>query len=103
LAQPDRAGKSHGEETVINWIDVMIAREMRKDQLARAQKARLLRQIRGVRPPARLRYRLWMAHLGDRLETWGQHLKARYADPPISWPVQPECQWMERDSGRCMC
>ena len=100
-------GKSHGEEIVINWIDVMIAREQRKDQLARAQKARLLRHVRAGRcaQEARFRagYRRWMTHLGDRLMTWGQLLKARYADTPIAWPVQPECQWVERDSGRCMC
>jgi hypothetical protein len=95
--------KPHGEEIVINWIDLMVAREMRRDQLAYAEKARLIRQIRGSRPLARTRYRLWMAHLGDRLETWGRLLKARYADTPIAWPAQPECPWMERDPGRCVC
>ena len=100
-------GKSYGEKIVINWIDEMVAREMRRDQLADAERARLIRQIRGYRraqrAPFRVRYRLWMSHLGDRLETWGRLLKARYADTPIAWPAQPGCPCIEGGSGRCMC
>ena len=101
--RPTAPGKSHGVNVVINWIDVMVAREQRKDQLARARRERLLRHVQASGPPARVRYRRWMAHLGDRLVAWGQLLRSRYADTPIAWPVGSECRWMDGDSGRCLC
>jgi hypothetical protein len=81
---------------LINWIDVMVAQQMRKDALARAEKERLVRQAlggraQGHRPWARERYRLWMAQLGDRLMVWGQRLKARYAPSDLADTVS--CAW----------
>lgn len=87
---------------MINWIDVMVVKEMRKDELARAAKARLIRQIRGQKPVGRMWYRRWLAHLGDRLITWGQCLKARYMTEQITWNA-PEYYNLEGSSDCCIC
>ena len=87
---------------MINWIDVMVARQMREDALAHAEKERLVRQVQGRRPWPRERYRLRMAQLGDRLIAWGQRLKARYAVEQIAWNA-PEGYCLEGSSDRCMC
>jgi hypothetical protein len=97
---------------LINWMDVMVAQQMRKDALARAAKERFVRQAlggraRGRRPWARERYRLWMAQLGDRLMAWGQRLKAQYAPPEVAdavscaWGPAQQCYEMRCGSSGC--
>ncbi len=80
---------------MINWNDVLYAEERRKDDLVWAEKERLIRQMRGCRSSARVRYRLWLAHLGAQLVTWGRRLQARYATPSGVWPSRLECRGID--------
>lgn len=97
---------------MINWMDVIVAQQMREDALARAGKERWIRQVLGDRAQgrrqwARTRYRLSMAQLGDRLMAWGQRLKAQYAPPEATdavscaWGTAPQRYGMRCGSSGC--
>ena len=64
---------------MITGQDILVARELRRDALARADKDRLIRQALAHSSPSRKGHQLWLARLGAQMVTWGQHLQARYA------------------------
>ena len=66
-----------------------VAQERRKDQLAWAEKQRLIRMVL-ANQPSRRRYRRWMARIGAQMVLWGSRLQARYADTLIAASAMPE-------------
>jgi hypothetical protein len=77
-------------------MDILYARERRRDDLAHAKKQRLVRLALSSRPSLSARYQRWLARVGTRLVAWGHRLEARYADAlAISSAVHQECSGIE--------
>jgi hypothetical protein len=65
---------------MITQKDVLYAAERRRDDMAFAQRQRLISQVMRADGLPHKRYRYWLARLGKQLVSWGCHLQERYAD-----------------------
>jgi hypothetical protein len=65
---------------MFSWNDIAMKEEMRQDMLRAAAHRTLVAQALAARPPVGWRSQA-LVQLGRRLETWGQRLQIRYAQP----------------------
>jgi hypothetical protein len=70
---------------MINWNDEMVQEERRQQQVARAERYRLLDNLKNPAPRLPRTYHILFARLGDLLYSWGCQLRTRYG--ALSQPV----------------
>jgi hypothetical protein len=68
---------------MITGRDVLYARELRKQAVADARQAHLVRQVQGRRASLKELYSLGLTKLGTWLVARGQHLQARFASAQL--------------------
>ena len=66
--------------------------ERRKDEIAFAEKERLIRRILKKDSSLSQSYRRWLARLGTQMVSWGNRLQARYADALATSALPRETQ-----------
>jgi hypothetical protein len=77
---------------MITYRDLLIESERRLDEMARARKARLIKQITANKTDSTRGYQRWLNRLGAHLIGWGSSLQAKYPARPIeagAW--RPNC------------
>jgi hypothetical protein len=73
---------------MLNWLDVLDARERYDDYVREAEHEQLVRQLSAQRASGSRLYHWLLARLGCLLVAAGKHLQARYGDAArISRPL----------------
>ena len=70
---------------MVTWKDFQVEAARRKDEIARVENERLVRQLLRENVLPLRRHQRWLVNLGTQLVNWGRRLQARY-ERPLAFP-----------------